>query len=78
MADPDHTAHRWLSSSSAREPAGVVWISESLQAGGLTSSATLQAQIQGSELAYHNIYIVCERLGLVKDQCCCYKAIEAP
>jgi hypothetical protein len=44
----------------------VVWIRESLQVGDVSSSATTQTQIQGSELTHPKIYIICERLGHVK------------
>ena len=36
------------------------------EAGELTSSATTQAQIQGSELAHPRIYIIYKRLGHMK------------
>ena len=37
------------------------------KAGGLTTSATTQAQIQGSEMALPQIYSICKRLGQVKE-----------
>ena len=37
------------------------------RAGGLTNSATIQAQIQGSELAHPNIYPIIELLEHVKE-----------
>jgi hypothetical protein len=48
----------WTSWSSAGELALVVQISK--------SSATTQAQIQGSELAHPNIYIICKWLRHMK------------
>jgi hypothetical protein len=41
----------------------VVWIRKSQK---LSSSATTQAQIQGSEMAHPKIHIICEWLGHVK------------
>jgi hypothetical protein len=43
-----------------------------------TSSGTTEAQIQGLELAYTNIYLIHELLDHVKGQTCSYKAARSP
>lgn len=64
-----------LCGEGASKLALVVWLWESDE---LTNSATTQAQIQGSELAHPNIYIISELLEHVKWPPCRSKAAGSP